>query len=166
MDSIWKLPEARWRNPRLKILLPSKLLAMECSPYPVPSLCNQGFCPGLSLHQPVPSLFAQRGSHTCTASHTKFSELDAGWSGKLALTREWTAHQPTAHKITYLSGYIFKMQLCPPQHICIWQLVTANLLSARSVLDNLFFSFWSEKWIHSVALFLCRGVQATIDGKC
>lgn len=76
------------------------------------------FCPGLSLHQPVSSLFARQGSYTCTANHTKFSELETGWSGKPAFTRGWTTHQPTAHKVTYLSGYIFQMQMCPPQPAC------------------------------------------------
>lgn len=118
MDSIWELPEAQWRNPKLKILLPPKLPATECSLYLVPNLCNQRFCPGLSLHQPVPSLYARQGSYTCTANHTKFSELETGWSGKPAFTRGWTTHQPTAHKVTYLSGYIFQMQMCPPQPAC------------------------------------------------
>lgn len=78
MDSIWELLEARWRNPKLKILLSPKLPATECSLYLVPSLCNQRFCRGWSLHQPAPSLFARQGLYTYTANRTKFSELETG----------------------------------------------------------------------------------------
>lgn len=147
--------------PDWKILLPSKLVATECSLYLVPSLYNQRFCPGLSLHQPVPSVFALQGSHTCTANHTKFSELDAGWSGKPAFARGWTTHQPTAHKITYLSGYIFKMQMCPPQPATSafysWSQPTCFLLSVFLIISS-FILVWEVNSLgSSLPLSWCSG---------
>lgn len=86
--------------------------------YLIPGLCTQRFCPGLNLHQPGPPLSAWQGSHTCTANRAKIPELDAGWSGNPAFTWGWTTPLPTAHKVTDLSGYIFNMQMWPPQPVC------------------------------------------------